>query len=182
MGVRFVPIEVDIAECPAPGESATDYVCRVAAEKSAAGLRLGRTSDLPVLAADTEVVLDGEIFGKPADFEHARAMLQRLSGRAHRVLSAVSLRHRERHWWAVSESSVTFRNVSEREIAAYWASGEPQDKAGAYAIQGRGSLFVRRLEGSFSGVMGLPIFETAELLVHVGIEPSTLLCGERPER
>jgi septum formation protein len=130
---------------------------------------------LPVLAADTEVVLDGEVFGKPENFEQARSMLLRLSGRAHRVLSAVSLRHGPDHWFVLSESTVVFRLVTEGEIRAYWASGEPRDKAGAYAIQGLGSLFVRRLEGSFSGVMGLPIFETVDLLAHIGIEPSTLL-------
>jgi septum formation protein len=135
-----------------------------------------------VLAADTEVVLDDEIFGKPIGFEQARAMLSRLSGRAHRVLSAVSLRHGERHWQALSESVVMFRELREDEIAAYWACGEPRDKAGAYAIQGRGGLFVRRLEGSFSGVMGLPIVETAELLAHVGIEPSTFFDAGPPER
>jgi septum formation protein len=132
-------------------------------------------SALPVLAADTEVVLDGEVFGKPENFEQARSMLLRLSGRAHRVLSAVSLRHGPDHWFVLSESTVVFRSVTEGEIRAYWASGEPRDKAGAYAIQGLGSLFVRRLEGSLSGVMGLPIFETVDLLAHVGIEPSTLL-------
>jgi septum formation protein len=152
-------------------------VSRVAADKSRAGL--DRCADgLPVLAADTEVVLGEEIFGKPADFEHARTMLRRLSGRVHRVLSAVSLRDGEVHWLAVSESIVAFRDLTEVEIEAYWASGEPWDKAGAYAIQGRGSLFVRRLEGSFSGVMGLPLYETAALLAEVGIASGALLGAE----
>jgi len=181
IGVRFVPMAVDVTESPRAGERPPDYVRRVAADKSQAGRE--RAGDArPVLGADTEVVLEGEVFGKPLDFGHAREMLTRLSGRAHQVLSAVSLRQGERHWLALSESIVVFRALTEREIEAYWASGEPKDKAGAYAIQGRGSLFVSRLEGSFSGVMGLPLFETAALLANVGIEPSGLLRAESPAR
>ena len=164
-----IPHEVrpaDLQEAPQSGESPEDYVRRVAAEKSAA---VRPEQGLPVLAADTEVVLDGEILGKPRDFSHATELLGRLSDREHRVLSAVSLRLGAEHWEALSESRVWFRPIEPDEIAAYWASGEPRDKAGAYAIQGLGAVFVERIEGSYSGVMGLPLYETARLLRHIGI-------------
>lgn len=174
IGVSFEAVSAAVDETPSPRESPEDYVRRVAAEKSLAGQQLSGGS-LPVLGADTEVVLDGEVFGKPQHFEQARAMLTRLSGRVHCVLSAVSLRRGDRHWQAISASSVRFRDLSGDEIEAYWASGEPRDKAGAYAIQGHGALFVRHLEGSFSGVMGLPLYETGLLLKEIGIDTSTLL-------
>ena len=181
IGVRFESVAVVVPEQPRPGEAARDYVSRVAADKSRAGR--DRCGDrLVVLSADTEVVCDLDVLGKPQDFEHARAMLRRLSGRSHRVLSAVSLRRGEQHWLALSESVVTFRALNDAEIAAYWESGEPNDKAGAYAIQGRGALFVERLEGSYSGVMGLPLFETAALLARVGIASSLLLSAESKVR
>jgi len=172
--VLYETVAVSVEESPAVGESAEHYVQRVAAEKSRVGQLLSGGC-LPVLAADTEVVLDSEVLGKPRNFEHAEVMLTRLAGRTHRVLSAVSLRRDEDQWSALSVSSIFFRDVTKEEIEAYWASGEPQDKAGAYAIQGRGALFVRHLEGSFSGVMGLPLFETAQLLWEVGIDAPTLL-------
>lgn len=168
LGVAYEVLPADVHECPAPGEPPETYVRRVAADKSLAAQRLcGGTR--PVLAADTEVVLDGEIFGKPRDFDHAAAMLARLSGREHRVLSAVSLRLGDQHWEALSASAVAFRAIGAAEIEAYWASGEPQGKAGAYAIQGLGAVFIRHLSGSYSGVMGLPLFETAELLRRIGL-------------
>lgn len=163
IGVEFEVFAVEADETPRPDEMPEAYVQRVAAEKSELAQHLSGTS-LPVLGADTEVVLDGEVFGKPRDFDHAREMLLRLSGREHEVLSAVSLRLDSRHWQALSRSKVTFRPLSEAEIAAYWATGESQGKAGAYAIQGLGAVFVERLEGSYSGVMGLPLFEAAGLL------------------
>lgn len=168
IGVRFTTIPVLVEEVPGRGELAVDYVHRVAAAKSAAGLADARTA-LPVLAADTEVVLDGRIMGKPRDLAHAAELLSQLSGRSHRVLSAVSLRQGEHHWTAVSETEVSLRAVEWREIEAYWLTGEPCDKAGAYAIQGYGAMFVRGIAGSYSGVVGLPLFETVELLRHVGI-------------
>lgn len=168
IGIRFTTIPVLVEEVPRRGELAVDYVCRVAAAKSAAGLADARSA-LPVLAADTEVVLDGHIMGKPRDLAHAAELLSQLSDRSHRVLSAVSLRQGEHHWTAVSETEVSLRAVEWWEIEAYWRTGEPCDKAGAYAIQGYGALFVRRIVGSYSGVVGLPLFETAELLRHVGI-------------
>ena len=169
IGVEFEAFAVAADEIPKLGETPEHYVQRVAAEKSLLAQRASPLV-LPVLGADTEVVLDGEIFGKPIDFDHARAMLRRLSGREHIVLSDLSFRLGNQHWQAISVSNVTFRVIAEAEISAYWQTGEPRDKAGAYAIQGLGAVFIERLEGSFSGVMGLPIFETAELLGKVGVK------------
>lgn len=158
---------VDLDETPLPDEAPQDYVQRLAAEKSAACVaQLGES--LPVLAADTAVVLGELILGKPKDRDDALAMLRLLSGKMHRVYSAISLRGLE-HGQAVSITEVTFRTLTECEIAAYWQSGEPADKAGSYAIQGLGGVFVESIRGSFSGVVGLPLFETAELLSRQGI-------------
>ncbi|MFO1417593.1 MAG: Maf family protein [Methylotetracoccus sp.] len=174
LGVEFGVVSVDVEEIPLSGEDAEHYVRRVAAAKSAAG-QAGDVAGMAVIAADTEVVLDGEIFGKPRDRSHAAAMLRRLSGRTHRVISAVSLRRGPDHWQSISDSNVSFRDLSEIEIDAYWNSGEPRDKAGAYAIQGRGAIFIRHLEGSYSGVMGLPLYQTARLLAEAGLAPAWLL-------
>lgn len=167
IGVSYRVHAVDIDETPRLNESPLAYVERVAAEKSAA-CREQVHSDLPVLAADTAVVLNGRIMGKPRDFEHGRAMLEALSGKTHRVYSAISLRGR-RHGQAVNITEVSFRELAAAEIEAYWRTGEPRDKAGAYAIQGHGAIFVRSITGSFSGVVGLPLFETALLLEKQGI-------------
>jgi septum formation protein len=145
---------VDIDETPRPNEAPLAYVQRVAAEKSAACQALDNTG-LPILAADTAVVLGAAILGKPKDEADAVAMLTQLSGKTHQVYSAVSLRGRE-HNLAVSITDVTFRLLAEQEIRAYWQSGEPLDKAGSYAIQGVGGIFVESINGSFSGVVGLP--------------------------
>ncbi len=162
---RVYPLDID--ETPLPDETPLAYVQRLAAEKSAAAVaQLG--DSLPVLAADTAVVLDDVIMGKPKDRDDALAMLRQLSGKMHRVYSAVSLRGQE-HGEAVSITEVTFRPLTENEIEAYWHSGEPADKAGSYAIQGLGGVFVAAINGSFSGVVGLPLFETAELLSRQGI-------------
>lgn len=175
IGVAHRVLAADVDETPLPGETPEHYVLRVAEAKSWQAWKTAE-DELPVLAADTAVVLDGEILGKPRDREHALAMLRRLSGRSHRVLSGVSLRAQQ-HGRALSETVVYFRALSDREIQAYWDTGEPRDKAGAYAIQGRAALFVERIEGSFSGVVGLPLFETAELLHSAGI---SLLCDASP--
>jgi septum formation protein len=167
IGIRHVIKAVDIDETPWPHESPLAYVERVATEKSAV-CRALLQHDLPVLAADTSVVCDGKIMGKPDNLQHAMEMLSRLSGRSHQVYSAVSLRG-DHHWQAVSVSEVRFRPLSQAEIIAYWHTGEPQDKAGAYAIQGLASVFIESITGSFSGVMGLPLFETAQLLAKQGI-------------
>jgi len=158
-----------IDETPKLNEAPLDYVYRMAAEKSAAcPLQYGQTG-LPVLAADTAVVSDGSIMGKPKDLNDAIGMLKQLSGKTHRVYTAVSLRG-SRHDQTVSITDVNFRQMTEREMLAYWDSGESADKAGAYAIQGLGSVFVESIHGSFSGVVGLPLFETAQLLAKQGIE------------
>ena len=170
IGVDYQVAVADIDETALPAEQPPAHVRRLARLKAqAVHRRLG--PDRPVLGADTVVVLDGDILGKPRSRAHGLAMLRRLSGRAHQVLSAMCLILADgRALEAVSTSQVHFRPLDEREIIAYWETGEPCDKAGAYAIQGRGAIFVRHLEGSFSGVMGLPLYETAELLRQAGIE------------
>ncbi len=177
LGICYTVRPADIVECPQAGEAPEAYVQRIAAEKSQTALNASDGA-LPVLAADTEVVLDGEIFGKPDGLAHASAMLSRLSGREHAVLSAVSLRQGHRHWTALNRSLVRFRALTTRDIAAYWATGEPLGKAGAYAIQGLGALFITRLAGSYSGVMGLPLFETADLLAQVKLYPLPAILEE----
>jgi septum formation protein len=167
IGIQHRIIPVDIDETPRAAEDPLAYVHRMAAEKSAA-VRLGDRQNLPVLAADTSVICDGRILGKPESLEQAREMFALLSGRLHQVYTAVSLRG-TRHTQAVSISAVKFRTVHEAEIVAYWRTGEPCDKAGGYAIQGMGSIFIESISGSFSGIMGLPLFETAELLAQQGI-------------
>ncbi|MGZ8189849.1 MAG: Maf family protein [Methylococcaceae bacterium] len=166
--VNYVVYPVDLDETPLTDEMPLAYVQRIAAEKSAACAAQLNT-ELPVLAADTAVVLDKLIMGKPKNQQDALAMLKLLSGKTHQVYTAISLRGRE-HSQAVSITEVTFRELSEREILAYWQSGEPFDKAGSYAIQGKGGLFVASIKGSFSGVVGLPLFETAQLLLQQGID------------
>lgn len=162
---------VDIPEVRAPYESPRDYVARVAGEKAAAGLAgLPDAREAVVIGADTEVVLGEEVFGKPRDGAGAAAMLARLSGRVHHVLSAVSLRSAGRHLQALSVSEVEFGPLSQAQIDAYVAGGEPMGKAGGYAIQGGAEMFVARLSGSHSGVMGLPLHETARLLDGFGIQ------------
>jgi septum formation protein len=170
LGVPFQVIDQDVDELPEPGESPEVFVIRLALEKARAGhARLGGAVS-PVLGADTVVVVDDEALGKPDSRETALAMLERLSGNAHRVLTGVALVDGEREATRLSISTVTFRELGERELERYWASGEPADKAGAYAIQGRGGAFVEHLEGSYSGVMGLPLFEAHDLLDEFGID------------
>jgi septum formation protein len=181
MGVRFEPLlfregprqDEDTDEAVRPGEPPDDYVRRVTRLKAEAAwkrvvMRRGLQRK-PVLAADTTVALGGEILGKPADRADADRILRTLSGTQHRVLTAVAMAFEARLELAVSESLVTFAALDESRIAAYVQSGEPFDKAGAYAIQGRAGTFVSRLEGSYTGVMGLPLYETAELLRKFGI-------------
>ena len=165
IGVRFDTVDVDVAEVRRPDEPARDYVSRVARDKAGAGLlQLSGVSDALVLGADTEVVFDDEVFGKPNDGEQASAMLRRLSGRVHRVLSAVWCVRGDREDFVLSESQVRFAELSDAVIVDYVAHGEWQGKAGAYAIQGRAAAFIEHLDGSYSGVMGLPLFETSRLL------------------
>lgn len=173
LGVRFDTIDVDVPEVRAPGESPADYVSRVAREKAGAGLlKLAAVPGAVVLGADTEVVLGDEVFGKPANAVHAAQMLRRLQGRAHQVITVVWCTSAGREERAVNESTVEFGPLSELEIAAYVVSGEPMGRAGAYAIQGRAAAFIARISGSYSSVMGLPLFETADLLRRFGVVPA----------
>ena len=170
LGIRYRVIPAALIETPEKNESPEDYVRRIAAEKSLK-VQMDTPSQLPVLAADTEVVLDGQIFGKPQNRAHGLAMLASLSGREHKVLTAISFRHQNYHWQALSTNLIRFREINPTEIEAYWLTGEPHDKAGAYAIQGKGSLFIEQLCGSYSGVMGLPVLETSRLLSKANIFP-----------
>jgi len=171
IGVPFGVLDLDVAEVRQPGEPAEDYVRRVAREKAGAGLLtvLGNASAV-VLGADTEVVLGDEVFGKPRDAADAAAMLRKLSGRTHRVISAMSLVSPAREVQAIVITEVTFAPLSDVQIDAYVATGEPAGKAGGYAIQGGAELWVTRLAGSYSGVMGLPLYETACLLREMGLD------------
>ncbi|MBK1717113.1 Maf family protein [Thiocystis violacea] len=178
IGVRFAVVGADLDETPRPGESPECYVGRLALEKA----RLGRSRvpDLdrrPVLAADTAVVLGERILGKPEDQAEFLRMMGWLSGQTHRVLTAVALLAEGEVWHEISESRVTFRVIDPEERLAYWRGGEPQDKAGGYGIQGLGALFVAGLQGSYSGVMGLPLYETGLLLRRAGIR---LIADEDP--
>jgi septum formation protein len=173
IGLRPGLLDVDVPERRAPGEPPADYVRRVAREKAGAGLlQLAAVPGAVVVGADTEVVLDDEVFGKPADDADAAAMLQRLSGRSHQVLSAVYVMNAARELHALQVSEVRFAALSEADIADYVATGEPRGKAGGYAIQGRAAAFVAHLAGSHSGVMGLPLHETARLLDAFGVRAS----------
>jgi septum formation protein len=170
IGVPFRVLGTGVDETTRPGEAPPDYVARLAAAKAEAGWRgSGEPAGIPVLAADTAVVIDGDILGKPADREDGERMLRRLSGRTHEVLTSVALRAAQGLEARISRSEVSFRRIAAGEARAYWDTGEPWDKAGAYAIQGRGAVFVAHLRGSYSGVMGLPLFETAELLEAAGV-------------
>jgi septum formation protein len=165
IGQRYEIVHVDVPELRGAEETPQAYVSRVARDKARAGLAaLPDASDAVVLGADTEVVLDGEVFGKPADATDAAAMLRRLSGRVHRVLSAVWCVAADREEHRFSQTEVSFAALTTAQIDAYLDTGEWRGKAGAYAIQGRAAAFVPQLSGSYSGVMGLPLFETAELL------------------
>ncbi len=178
IAVSYIVHPADIDETPRAAENAEDYVVRIAAEKSAACQYLV-DSELPILAADTSVVIKGRILGKPENQAHAIEMLQQLSGETHLVYSAVSFRSAKKsadkvfHHQALSITEVSFRQISLKQIKAYWQTGEPEGKAGAYAIQGLGSIFVESIKGSFSGVVGLPLFETVELLSRQGIKVIT---------
>lgn len=166
IGVSHRVVDVEVDESVLPAEVPAEYVLRLALAKARAGRE--RDPTLPVLGADTAVVVDDAILGKPADRADALAMLARLSAREHRVLTAVALVG-EREATRLSVSHVRFRPVQPAEAAAYWATGEPLDKAGAYAVQGLGGLFVESLTGSYSGVMGLPLYETQALLREFGL-------------
>jgi septum formation protein len=166
LGVRYTAGGVDLDEARAPAEAAETMVLRLASEKATAA-RMSRAG--AVLAADTAVVVDTAVFGKPRDQGDALDMLSTLSGRSHLVMTGVALYWDAGMQTALSVSEVTFRDIGSDEALAYWQSGEPGDKAGAYAIQGLGGVFVEAVSGSYSGVVGLPVFETAALLAAAGI-------------
>ncbi len=176
IGIAHEVRPLDVDESRRPGEAPVEYVLRLA-ETKARSLwdRLPASGRRPVLAADTTVALEGEIFGKPAGRDEAVAMLSRLSGRTHEVHTAVALAHAGGLEARVSSSRVTMRAISPAEIDRYWATGEPADKAGGYAVQGLAAIFICHLAGSYSGVMGLPLCETWELL---GAVPGLLATGE----
>lgn len=167
LGVVYSAGGVDLDETRLAGEPPGDMVLRLAGEKAATA-RLAHA--LPVLAADTVVVVDDAVFGKPQDQEDALAMLARLSGRSHQVMTGVAMDWDSGQQTALSVNEVHFREIDPDEALAYWQSGEPCGKAGAYAIQGLGGVFVENVLGSYSGVVGLPVFETAALLAAAGID------------
>ena len=181
IGISFRVVAAAVDETALPGEAPTAYVARLAVAKADAGWKSSRNAadltsipdaaNIPVLAADTAVILDGRILGKPTDGQDAEYMLRQLSGRTHEVLTAIALRTADGIHSRISRSEVSFRSIAAAEAQAYWETGEPCDKAGAYAIQGRAAIFIADLRGSYSGVMGLPLFETAELLSQAGIVP-----------
>ncbi len=170
-GIRHQVVLPDIEEVVQPGESAEVFVMRVARDKARAGQALvakeGKPS-APVLAADTCIVLDNEIIGKPGDREEGIRILTRLAGRSHEVLTAVVLMEEGKSQQALSRSRVVFGPLSEKEIEDYWQSGEPVDKAGAYAIQGKAAAFIERIEGSYTGIVGLPLFEVVSMIKKTG--------------
>lgn len=169
IGVPFECFPVDIDESIRPGESPAEYVARLALEKAQRG-----ATELPrgaaVLGADTVVVCGGEVFGKPRDRAEGQRMLMSLSGRTHEVLTAVAVGTSDEWRQCLVTTEVTFRPLSEAECDAYWRTGEPLDKAGGYAIQGFGAVFVHKISGSYSAVVGLPLMETVALLRAMGIE------------
>ncbi|WP_434561121.1 Maf family protein [Pseudomonas sp. Z4-20] len=170
IGVPFTAIGADIDETPLDQETPSAYVERLARGKAEAGRRaLASGVEGCMLGADTAVVLEGRILGKPVDQADALSMLLSLSGRDHEVLTAIAVVDGQHCETRVVRSRVRFRLITEQEALAYWASGEPRDKAGGYGIQGLGAVFVAGLEGSYSAVVGLPLCETAELLGHFGI-------------
>jgi septum formation protein len=167
IALPFQLLAIDVDETPLAAELPADYVVRIAAAKSRCGwqqLEAAALPPLPVLGADTAVIFQGQIMGKPVDRQHAVAMLQSLSGQTHQVMTALSYAYQGREWAALSTTEVTFRELSESEIAQYWCSGEPLGKAGAYAIQGYAAVFVEQIKGSYSAVVGLPLLETSQLL------------------
>lgn len=192
IGVEFLLHDIDIDESRLPAESATDYVCRIATSKARVAaaelaaeqsvderivheqitheLKARQQESCVVLAADTTIALDDDIIGKPADRDQCRCILERLSARQHLVLTAVVLATAEDFALRLTHNRVSFRSLSAQEIESYCATEEPMDKAGAYAIQGKAAQFIDHLEGSYSAVMGLPLFETAELLRNADIE------------
>lgn len=168
INVQCIVQSVDLDETPLPNETPANYVQRLALEKALA-CREKFNPELPILAADTSVILGKKIMGKPQNEADGLEMLRQISGKTHHVFTAIALIGKKQQT-ALSVTEVEFKTLSEKEILAYWQSGEPLDKAGSYAIQSKGSVFISKINGSFSGVMGLPLFETAQLFAAEGIE------------
>ena len=168
LGWSFEVRPVDLDETAWPGEDAAAYVGRLALEKARAAMRVPANEGALVLGADTVVALDGELLGKPRDEEDARRMLRQLSGRRHEVLTGVALLDGDREWLEIARTKVDFAPLSDQEIADYVRSGEPMDKAGAYAVQGLGGLFVAAIDGSYSNVVGLPVTVVYKMLQAAG--------------
>ncbi|WP_442805416.1 Maf family protein [Testudinibacter sp. TR-2022] len=167
LGLNLIKVSAEIDETPFADEPAQRYVLRMAQQKNQWALQvLGKTPEFPLLTADTTVALQQQIIGKPESEQDAAAILKRLSGSTHQVLTAVCVHWQGQTHSVLQTNEVTFSRLSDEQIWAYIATGEPMDKAGAFAIQGFGSLFVRHISGSFSGIMGLPIYETGELLIN----------------
>jgi septum formation protein len=176
LGIAYGLHPQDIDESRMLNEDAEDYVCRLAKTKAENALSLvDEQSNSACLGADTKVVCDGEIFEKPEDESDAHRILQALSGRTHLVLTAVALARTGSTEVLLSSSEVTFKALTEAEIKNYWQTGEPADKAGAYGIQGLGAIFVKEIKGSYSGIMGLPVFETISLLAKIDITAEKIL-------
>lgn len=172
IGVRFNQIKVDINEDVLGNEDPQAYVLRLAKEKAVTGfeqLTEFQQSQSVVLAADTTVVCDGCILSKPTSLSHSQIILRKLSGRTHQVMTGIALHSKDRIYESVVITNVTFRNLTEKEIEAYWQTGEPQDKAGSYGIQGLAAIFIENIQGSYSNVVGLPLCETSEFLKQFGV-------------
>ena len=171
IGISFKSCPQNIDESRLAGESATDYVQRMAMQKVESALKtLAEHSNWLVLGADTIVVCDQEVLGQPTSQSHALELLMQLSNRDHQVLTAVTVASAGKCASSISRTTVSFRAISQAEAGAYWRTGEPRGKAGGYAIQGHAAIFVKKLRGSYSGVMGLPLYETMRLLHQFGIE------------
>jgi len=170
VGLRFELLAGDVPELRRPGQAPAEYAIEMALAKARTA-RAAAPRTLPVLGADTDVVIDGEILGKPAHRDEAMAMLSRLANRTHEVFSSVAVVLDGRSETALSVTRVSFGAITPQQAAAYWETGEPADKAGAYAIQGFGAQFVREIHGSYSGVVGLPLYETLGLLERFGVVP-----------
>ena len=172
IGIKAIVRAVDIDESQKQNESVSDFVERLAMEKAQCGFdSIGKDEVLPVLGSDTIVEIDGVILGKPENRQRAKKMLMQLSGKKHEVLTSVAIVTHDKRVIATSRSQVQFKTLETQEIESYIASGEADDKAGAYAIQGIAAQFVKNINGSFSGVMGLPLYETVELLKQCGVTP-----------
>ncbi|MFT5659278.1 MAG: septum formation protein [Gammaproteobacteria bacterium] len=169
IGIEFELLSIDVDEAELVAETPSNYVCRVARAKARAGGNVASEKTIPVLAADTIITINDKIIGKPDGQQNCRCILSQLSGKTHQVLTCIALYHLGNISHQLSTNQVQFRPLDDFEIRNYCASDEPMDKAGAYAIQGKAAIFVESLEGSYSSVMGLPLFETAKILQQAGI-------------